>query len=107
MQLNRLLSARWLIWLGVALGVAVAIALYVAGVPGNPPGFFVDESSIAYNAYTISQHGVDEYGTSWPLFFRAFGEYKNPVLIFRINQYSPGITCRIKAHIIPCFPRIL
>jgi len=86
MQLNRLLSVRWLlIW----LGVAVAIALYVAEVPGNPPGFFVDESSIAYNAYTISQHGVDEYGTSWPLYFRAFGEYKNPAFIYLLaSLYS-------------------
>jgi 4-amino-4-deoxy-L-arabinose transferase-like glycosyltransferase len=86
MQLSRLLSVRWLL---IGLGVAIAIALYVAEVPGNPPGFFVDESSIAYNAYTISQHGVDEYGTSWPLFFRAFGEYKNPVLIYLLaSLYS-------------------
>ena len=62
--------------------VGVAIVLYLAGVPGNPPGFFVDESSIAYNAYTISNQGVDEHGESWPLYFRAFGEHKNPVFIY-------------------------
>jgi hypothetical protein len=61
----------------------------------NPPGFYLDESSIAYNAYTISQHGQDEHGEAWPLYFRAFGEYKNPVyiyllaLLFRI--FGPGI----------------
>src|SRR5437660_3583859 len=48
----------------------------------NPAGFFVDESSIAYNAYTISQSGRDEFGNSWPLYFRAFGDYKNPVYIY-------------------------
>ena len=79
MQLKFSPSIRWLL-LGV--GVAIAIALYVAEVPANPPGFFVDESSIAYNAYTISQHGVDEHGESWPLYFRAFGEHKNPVIIY-------------------------
>jgi 4-amino-4-deoxy-L-arabinose transferase-like glycosyltransferase len=78
-QLKLLPSIRWLL---IAVGVAIAIALYVAEVPGNPPGFFVDESSIAYNAYTISQHGVDEHGESWPLYFRAFGEHKNPIFIY-------------------------
>ena len=79
MQLNRFLSRSARLACG---GVVLAIALYVAGVPGNPPGFFVDESSIAYNAYAISTHGVDEHGERWPLYFRAFGEYKNPVFIY-------------------------
>ena len=79
MQLKLLPFVRWLL---VGVGVAIAIALYVLEVPENPPGFFVDESSIAYNAYTISQHGVDEHGESWPLYFRAFGEHKNPVFIY-------------------------
>ncbi len=72
-------SLRWPV---LCLGAAIAVALYVAEVPGNPPGFFVDESSIAYNAYAISQQGVDEHGESWPLYFRAFGEHKNPVYIY-------------------------
>ena len=85
MQLNWLESFRWPL---LGLGVAMAIALYLAEVPGNPPGFFVDESSIAYNAYTISQHGVDEHGESWPLYFRAFGEHKNPVYIYFLALLS-------------------
>lgn len=59
-----------------------AVALYVAGVTNNPPGFYIDESSISYNAYTISRTGRDEHGTLWPLFFRAFGDYKNPVYVY-------------------------
>ena len=51
-------------------------------MPSDPPGFYIDESSIAYNAHTISQTGRDEYGVAWPLYFRAFGEYKNPTLIY-------------------------
>ncbi len=62
--------------------VAIGITLYTANIRNNPPGFYIDESSIAYNAYLISQTGRDESGTSWPLFFRAFGEYKNPVYIY-------------------------
>ena len=56
--------------------------VYCFRVTSNPAGFFVDESSVAYNAYTISQNGRDEFGHSWPLFFQAFGDFKNPVHIY-------------------------
>src|SRR5690348_2317733 len=68
---------------------------YFYQVPQNPPGFYIDESSIAYNAYTIASTGRDEYGESWPLYFRAFGEYKNPVYIyllaFLFSLFGPSI----------------
>lgn len=60
----------------------LTVAAYFAEVPKNPPGFFVDESSIAYNAHLISLTGSDEPGQKWPLFFRAFGEYKSPTYIY-------------------------
>ncbi len=59
--------------------------LYFYDVPKNPVGFFVDEASIAYNAHTIAQHGVDEDGQTLPLYFRAFGEYKSPVYIYLLS----------------------
>lgn len=55
---------------------------YLATVTNNPPGYHIDESSISYNAHLIAQTGRDEYGQSWPLYFRAFDEYKNPVYIY-------------------------
>src|ERR1051325_11437227 len=67
----------FLLTISLLLGVA-----YFLGIPKNPPGFFVDESSIAYNAHTIAQHGVDEHGQHFPLYFRAFGEYKSPIYIY-------------------------
>ncbi len=67
---------------GVALLAMAGIIFYFAGQRSNPPGFFTDECSIAYNAFTIAQHGVDEWGVRFPLFFRAFGEYKNPTFIY-------------------------
>jgi 4-amino-4-deoxy-L-arabinose transferase-like glycosyltransferase len=51
-------------------------------IDNNPPGLYVDEVSIGYNAYTILQGGVDEHGVSFPLFFKAFGEYKMPAYIY-------------------------
>src|SRR5215208_4620292 len=60
----------------------LAFALYAADVPSNPPGFYIDESSIAYNALTVAQSGKDEHGEAWPLYFRAFGDYKNPTYVY-------------------------
>jgi 4-amino-4-deoxy-L-arabinose transferase-like glycosyltransferase len=47
-----------------------------------PFGFFCDEASVGYNAYSLLKHGTDEWGTSWPVFFKAFGEFKGPVMIY-------------------------
>ena len=68
----------------LALVILGGLALYTFRATRNPAGFFIDESSVAYNAYTISQSGQDEFGNAWPLFFRAFGEYKNPVFVYLV-----------------------
>ena len=62
--------------------LACGLLLYARGASTNPPGFYIDESSIAYNAQTIAQTGRDEHGEAWPLFFRAFGDYKNPTYVY-------------------------
>src|SRR5688500_7980834 len=62
--------------------MAAAFCSYYVMVAQNPPGYYIDEASISYNAHLISHSGHDETGTSWPLYFRAFGDYKNPVYIY-------------------------
>src|ERR1043165_10125530 len=62
--------------------LAASLASYLAGQQSNPPGFYLDECSIGFNALQIARHGVDEHGVAFPLFFEAFGEYKNPVYIY-------------------------
>lgn len=62
--------------------IAGGVVLYARALTTNPAGFYVDESSIAYNAHLIAQTGHDEHGVAWPLYFRAFGDYKNPVYIY-------------------------
>ncbi len=69
----------FLLWLLLA---AAGLALYAWGAPTNPSGFFIDESSVAYNAHTISESGRDEHGEAWPLYFRAFSDYKNPTYVY-------------------------
>lgn len=77
---NRIWLTRWLF--GVV--VLLALSLRTFGLKTSPPGLYVDEASIGYNAYSILETGKDEYGVSWPFFFRAFGEYKNPVFIYSL-----------------------
>lgn len=60
----------------------IASVLRFYKVDQIPHGLYIDEVSIGYNAYTILTKGVDEYNVSYPLFFRAFGEYKMPVTIY-------------------------
>lgn len=70
-------------WIAVLIAVSIATAaLSFLHLTTNPPGFYIDESSIAYNAHTIAQTGADENGVRWPLYFRAFGDYKNPIYIY-------------------------
>ncbi len=84
--------------LGTFMFLAVisgGVVLYAKDLTTNPAGFFIDESSIAYNAHSLSKTGRDEHGEAWPLYFRAFGEYKNPIhiyllaAVFRVT--GPGI----------------
>ena len=65
----------------VGLGVLV---LHLYGLTSSPPGFYVDEASIGYNAYAITIDGRDQNGESWPLFFQAFGGQENPVIVYLI-----------------------
>jgi len=78
----------------LAISLLVALA-YFAGVPKNPPGFFIDEASIAFNAHSIAQQGIDEHGQQFPLYFQAFGEYKSPVYIYLLATLykftGPGV----------------
>ncbi|MBM3255999.1 MAG: phospholipid carrier-dependent glycosyltransferase [Candidatus Moranbacteria bacterium] len=66
--------------LGVLLTITFIIR--ITGLTFSPPGFFCDETSIGYNAYSIIETGKDEKGVFFPVFFKAFGDFKNPVYIY-------------------------
>src|SRR5215510_15768564 len=76
--------------------IAAGALLYMHALATTPAGFYIDESSIAYNAHAIAQTGHDEHGERWPLYFRAFGDYKNPVYIYLLAAIfrltGPSIT---------------
>ena len=50
-----------------------------------PHGIFWDEASTGYNALRIAENGQDEYGSSLPLFFQSFGDFKSPFLIYTLS----------------------
>src|SRR6476469_6810716 len=60
--------------------------LYIWGVSLNPPGFYLDESATAYNAYLVSRTGAGEFGPRFPLLFQQFAvsnaTYMNPLAIY-------------------------
>ena len=74
---------RWPLCIAAVVG---SFALYIAGLSNNPPGFYMDESGIAYNAYLIAHTGAGESGARWPLFFQfytgGFTQYGNPTQIY-------------------------
>lgn len=47
-----------------------------------PPGLNRDEASIGYTAYSLLETGKDEYGKSWPVSFKSFGDWKLPLYIY-------------------------
>src|SRR5258706_15745641 len=54
------------------LGIVFLFPFYVNRVATNPPGFYIDESAIAYNAYCIAHTGAGEFGDPFPLFFPVY-----------------------------------
>jgi hypothetical protein len=56
----------------VLLALALLFFLYIDGLSKNPPGFYIDESGIAYNAYLIAHTGAGEFGSRFPLFFQFY-----------------------------------
>src|SRR5258707_14313876 len=68
------------------LGIIVLFLFYIDKVSTNPPGFYIDESAIAYNAYCIGHNGTGEFGNRWPLFFPVYTggwiQYDNPTQIY-------------------------
>ncbi len=83
--------------LPIVLIVTLAFFLRIYKISEFPPGLYSDETSYGYNAYSLLKTGKDEYGKSWPLTFKSFGDYKPPmtawltipsIAIFGLNEFS-------------------
>ena len=59
-----------------------SLLLRVAWWSKFPPGFTADEATMGYDAYSLLKTGKDQFGTSWPLALRSFGDYRPPLYIY-------------------------
>lgn len=66
----------------VGIFIIIGITLRVYQFNEVPGGLFSDEISIAVNAKTIAQSGVDEYGRRFPFAFESLSDYKLPGYIY-------------------------
>jgi 4-amino-4-deoxy-L-arabinose transferase-like glycosyltransferase len=69
-----------------AAALILLFRLYTWGVSRNPPGFHVDESATAYNAYLVSRTGAGAVGPRFPVLFQQYevgnSMYINPLAIY-------------------------
>lgn len=66
----------------IFLILALGLFIRIYNVGNAPSGMLIDEISHGYNAYSILNTGKDEFGNSYPLSFKAFGDYKLPAYIY-------------------------
>ncbi len=75
----------------------IGFVIRIYNLSNIPASLHVDEASYGYNAYSILTTGKDEYSVLFPIFFKAFGEYKSPVpiystvpwiFLFGLNEFS-------------------
>jgi len=62
--------------------IILAIGLRVYKIDQVPPAISWDEAAFGVNASYLANYGKDEYGKSFPLFFKSFGDDKHPVHIY-------------------------
>ncbi len=85
---NALRNNRYL-WLILTIGIFVRFIL----ITENPPSLNWDEVSHGFNAYSLFKTGKDEWGETFPIIFRAYGDYKLPVYIYltAFSEYFFGL----------------
>jgi len=68
-------------WL-LVLAIVIGFSLRIYNLSNLPNGLTWDEAAIGYNAYSILKTGKDEFGTTLPLIFKSFGDYKPGLYIY-------------------------
>src|SRR3989338_3778110 len=62
--------------------IVVGVVFFFYKLKTIPPGAYVDETLHGYSAYSILQTGKDEYGKAYPMVFRLYGSYNEPLYIY-------------------------
>jgi 4-amino-4-deoxy-L-arabinose transferase-like glycosyltransferase len=86
------MKQKWLLFI-----VALGFLLRVISLGSYPHGFTPDEASFGYDAYSLIKTGADQWGNSFPLVLKSFGDYKAPfysyllipfVFVFGLNKFA-------------------
>lgn len=67
------------------LVLLVALIFRFFQINSKPISLNWDETTFAYNAFSIWKTGRDEYGNKFPLSFRSIGDYKCPAYIYLMS----------------------
>lgn len=62
--------------------VVLSVAARFYKLDSAIPSLNWDESAVGYNAYSIAEFGVDEWGKSFPTVFKSFEDDKHPVHVY-------------------------
>lgn len=62
-------------WLVPAVAIVLGALLRVLRLDESPSGFFCDEASAGYDAWSLWETARDQYGTFLPAFARSFGDW--------------------------------
>lgn len=68
--------------------VILASFLRLYKITEVPVSLYWDEVAIGYNAKLIVETGKDEWGQSWPVLFKSFGDYKAPLYIYTVAAFE-------------------
>jgi hypothetical protein len=79
--LERLRRRPGIVLLLAGFAIVVLVVQFIS-MTDRPSGYYIDESSFSWNAWTLDMSGVDEHGRPWPLFFEAFGDWKTAPYIY-------------------------
>lgn len=72
----------------ILVGIFVlGLLLRVIGIGSHPAGFTPDEASFGYDAYSLLKTGNDQWGNSWPLILKSFGDGKMPVYSYLLMPF--------------------
>jgi 4-amino-4-deoxy-L-arabinose transferase-like glycosyltransferase len=81
-MLNSIIFSKYKIAITLFFILILASFLRIYKIDQIPPSISWDEAAVGYNAYTIANWGKDEWGKSFPLYFKSFEENKNPVDVY-------------------------
>lgn len=66
----------------LALVVIFSFVIRAYKIDSVPPSLTWDETAVGYNAFILANYGQDEYGKNFPVYFKSFGEDKQPIHIY-------------------------